>query len=83
MIYRGLKRLGLEEGFCLSSRPNQRFNDKGELVPRIMGKVFLVYVTFRQYGPVVFDWDWRPGNEQTGAPYEATDAFGELVWPRP
>jgi hypothetical protein len=83
LIYKGLKRLvGLEEGFCFCCRPPGRCGDKGEKLDRIRGKSLLIYVEMRQYGPTVFDWDWRPCNESTGIPYEAPEAFGELIWPK-
>lgn len=80
VIFSGLKRKGVSEGYCFSCLPTHRHLNDGTLVPRTAGRVFCLYVEMRQYGPVVFDWDWRPGNDNTGHPYEARDNFGSEVW---
>lgn len=81
VIFHGLNRQGFEDGYCFSCLPQFRFRSDGTTMPRRADRVFLLYMTL-EVGPVIFDWEWRPGNEKTGHPYEARENFGRETWRR-
>lgn len=82
VVFRGLKRPGKDDCFCLCALPSQRYDNDGELTDRNQGRVFAVYFELCPYGYLVFDWEWRPGNEKTGHPYESEKHLGEKAWSR-
>lgn len=82
VLFGDLKRAGLDEAYCLCSVPEIRFDDNGNRISRIAGRVLALYAEPRQYGPTVFDWEWRPGNENTGHPLDSENNFGRAIWTR-
>gem|GEM_PF-5759452 len=72
-----LNRQGFKGAMCLSGAPPHRFDNDGEqLATTGSRRVFLVFSTLKNYGNVVFDWEWRPGDPKTGYPDSWEQAFG-------
>lgn len=83
VLFGDLKRAGQKNSYCLCSVPAFRFDDNGNKISRVPGRVLAIYAELRQYGPTVFDWDWRPGNEKTGHPFDSDNNFGGTIWTHP
>jgi len=75
-VFSGLNRQGFDDGTCHVGVPPYR-HDNGGNKKNTAGdrRVFMVYSTLKNYGNVVFDWEWRPGHPETGYPDNWTQDF--------
>lgn len=77
--YRNLKRPGFEEAYCYICSPSYRYNGNGKQVSCEPDRLFIVYALPGQmYGSVVFDWEWRRGNQSSGELFDG-QVFGEKI----
>lgn len=81
-VFRGLKRIGMDTGFCYCSIPDSIFDETGELVNNSSSRIFLVFAEL-SFGLVVFDWEFRYEDANLkGYPLNWEVDFGEELWPR-
>lgn len=76
--WRDLKRPGFKEAECHICLPPHRFDSNGQKIGVAAERLFLVYTRRREYGDVVFDWEWKPGSTATGVLFD-DNFFGERI----
>jgi hypothetical protein len=77
VIYKDLKRNGLEEGLCYVGKPKQ-YGD-GWSAPPAKGMVFLVCSNH----DVIFEWRWEMADiKDSGKPQDEKRRFGKVIWTR-
>jgi len=81
VIFEGLKRAEFSEGYCYVSRPKRRWTKGGEFEPVPADRVFLVFVK-KEWGLVVFDWEWRQCVNGDVLPVGHKPDFERLIWRR-
>ena len=80
IVYNGLNRPSICEGYCYVARPSRRMNLGGQYEPVPHDRVFLVFVE-KEFGLVVFDWEWRLAADGSGRPIDwDIDFSGGIKW---
>jgi len=75
VVFEDLRREEYTDGFCYVAKPTG-----GDLTsPTAKGYLFLVFVK-KEYGLVVFEWDWRRESGQSGFPENWRTDFGRVAW---
>jgi len=75
VIFEDLKREEYRDGLCYAAKPSD-----GDLAsPVTKGYLFLVFVR-KEFGLVVFEWDWRRESGQSGFPENWRTDFGRIAW---
>ncbi len=75
IVFENLKREEFEDGLAYVGKPC----DDGLANPATMGYLFLVFVR-KEFGLVVFEWDWRQESSQPGYPENWGVDFGRVAW---
>lgn len=77
--FTNLNRGGMEDAHCFVGLPPFRHDNNGEQIPLIPDRLFHIFFTNENYGNLIFDWEWRKGNTQTGYPENWETDFGTEV----
>jgi hypothetical protein len=75
VIFEDLRREEYTDGFCYVAKPV----DGDSASPASKGYLFLVFVK-KEFGLVVFEWDWRRESGRSGFPENWRNDFGRVAW---
>jgi hypothetical protein len=79
-IFEGLKRPNQDDNLCYSVRPTRDPNEETNEQPRF-GMAFVVFVSARPMGYLVFDWEWRQEDSDCpGHPSGWAEDFKRRTW---
>jgi hypothetical protein len=82
-IYEGLGREGCDGVCCYCAKPPEYSTNEGKSVPVEENVFFMVYAEPASGGLIVWDWGWRPEDENAPGQPAGWETFGRRVWTKP
>lgn len=77
VVFEDLRREEYRDGLCYVAKTA----DGDKTGPAAKGYLFLVFVK-KEFGLVVFEWDWRRESGCSGFPENWRTDFGRVAWPK-
>lgn len=81
-VFEGLSRPEYSDGLCYAFKPPRAVLENCSADEQMGEMMFLVF-TKKEFGVIVFDWEWRPEDPSApGHPNNWNESFARKVWPK-